>query len=528
MNGELEVDKKIKEQNNIGQIFCNYDRNNADVSKSDNNLWSNIGFQRDLSRIIFSNAYRRLAGKTQIFPIDENDHYMTRLTHTLVVNNIALDIANNLNNELCANINIDLIQAIANGHDVGHTPFGHAGERTINSYCEQMTSFSEKYFFKHNLFGVDILQNLERVKNNEYGYDLSWQVIDGIIKHTDVVKNDLLNRVLDYQINNKFLKSNNLNKAINSMKYCINYQKSINYFEYPFPITIEGQIVKIADEIAQYYHDILDFSRFYMRDKEKSPIYSLLNSDLCSINDLREQPQFISKFINTYYSEGEIKNNKIFRPENRETFANDFKELFINEVIHVIKKKIKENNNICINVEPNTQRFIVENILFDINKDNKVIPLFDHDYIKKASEIFINYRKQRICDNEIKKFDGMGKKNIDKTLMKIIKNKKICCNLCGNDFVREISILCRKNYIEIKKADDNKVINFDLLTTTEVDEIVQYLYSCIFKKNVKGLYKITYSDEQSEKYFKDAFYGSIVSSVARMTDFYISSQKYKN
>lgn len=72
------------------------------------------------------------------------------------------------------------------------------------------------------------------------------------------------------------------------------------------------------------------------------------------------------------------------------------------------------------------------------------------------------------------------------------------------------------------------MINFDLLTTTEVDEIVQYLYSCIFKKNVKGLYKITYSDEQSEKYFKDAFYGSIFSSVARMTDFYISSQKYKN
>ena len=310
--------------------------------------------------------------------------------------------------------------------------------------------------------------------------------------------------------------------------YGINLYGVLKENPYKLAEDIDGIGFKIADEIAQYYHDILDFSRFYMRDKEKSPIYSLLNSDLCSINDLREQPQFISKFINTYYSEGKIKNNKIFRPENRETFANDFKELFINEVIHVIKKKIKENNNICINVEPNTKRFIVENILFYINKDNKVVPLFDHDYIKKASEIFINYRKQRICDNEIKKFDGMGKKNIDKTLMKIIKNKKICCNLCGNDFIREISILCRNNYIEIKKSNENKVINFDLLTTTEVDEIVQYLYGCIFKKNVKGLYKITYSDEQSEKYFKDAFYGSIVSSVARMTDFYISSQKYKN
>lgn len=112
----------------IGQVFNIKDRNVISVTQNEDCVWSNYGFSRDLSRIVFSKTYRRLGGKTQVFPVEMNEHAMNRMTHSLVVNNIAMDIATRLNNlKEGYNINLDLIQAIANGHDVGHTPFGHSG-----------------------------------------------------------------------------------------------------------------------------------------------------------------------------------------------------------------------------------------------------------------------------------------------------------------------------------------------------------------------------------------------------------------
>lgn len=127
-------------------------------------------FQRDRDRIIHSKAFRRLKHKTQVFLTPEGDHYRTRLTHTLEVAQIARTIARALD------LNEDLTEAIALGHDLGHTPFGHAGERVLNEECE--------HGFHHNEQSLRVVDVLERVG----GLNLTYEVRNGILCHTGAKK----------------------------------------------------------------------------------------------------------------------------------------------------------------------------------------------------------------------------------------------------------------------------------------------------------------------------------------------------
>lgn len=122
-------------------------------------------FQRDRDKIIHSKSFRRLKHKTQVFIIPEGDHYRTRLTHTLEVSQIARTIARSLR------LNEDLTEAIALGHDLGHTPFGHAGERVLAEVCP--------YGFEHNLHSLRVVDVLE----NDKGLNLTYEVRDGILNH---------------------------------------------------------------------------------------------------------------------------------------------------------------------------------------------------------------------------------------------------------------------------------------------------------------------------------------------------------
>ena len=124
-------------------------------------------YQRDRDRIIHCKSFRRLKQKTQVFLSPEGDHYRTRLTHTLEVNQIARTIARALR------LNEDLTEAIALGHDLGHTPFGHAGERALNKLCPGG--------FKHYQQSVRVVDKLEK---NFQGLNLTWEVRNGIICHT--------------------------------------------------------------------------------------------------------------------------------------------------------------------------------------------------------------------------------------------------------------------------------------------------------------------------------------------------------
>ncbi|MCR5389862.1 MAG: deoxyguanosinetriphosphate triphosphohydrolase [Lachnospiraceae bacterium] len=163
-------------------------------------------FQRDRDRIIHSKAFRRLKDKTQVFLNPEGDHYRTRLTHTLEVSQIARTIAKalKLNEELC--------EAIALGHDLGHTPFGHAGERAINAAMKDYFDGKPPFVFKHSEQGVRVASILER---DGEGLNLTWEVRDGIANH----------------------------------------QTSST------PSTLEGKVVRLADKFAYIHHDMDDAIR---------------------------------------------------------------------------------------------------------------------------------------------------------------------------------------------------------------------------------------------------------------------------
>ena len=164
-------------------------------------------FQRDRDRIIHSKAFRRLKHKTQVFIAPLGDHYITRLTHTLEVSQIARTIARALN------LNEDLTEAIALGHDLGHTPFGHVGEDVLNEL------FGEG--FRHNEQSLRVVDLLEK---DGQGLNLTWEVRDGILNHSKT-RVDMLGE--------GSVKAN----------------------------TLEGQVCKIADVIAYINHDIGDALR---------------------------------------------------------------------------------------------------------------------------------------------------------------------------------------------------------------------------------------------------------------------------
>lgn len=165
-------------------------------------------FQRDRDRIIHSKSFRRLKYKTQVFLSPSGDHYRTRLTHTLEVAQIARTIAQSL----CLNEN--LVEAIALGHDLGHTPFGHAGEAVLNAIYPDG--------FKHAQQSLRVVDVLEK---DGQGLNLSFEIRDGILKHSKGGK--------------KILPENDEDRAL----------------------TLEGQLVRIADTIAYVNHDIDDAIR---------------------------------------------------------------------------------------------------------------------------------------------------------------------------------------------------------------------------------------------------------------------------
>ena len=165
-------------------------------------------YQRDRDRILHSKSFRRLAHKTQVFIAPMGDHYRTRLTHTLEVSQLSRTIAKALR------LNDDLCDAIALGHDLGHTPFGHTGERVLNEICP--LGFAH---FRQSIRVVEVLE-----KNGE-GLNLTWEVRDGILNH----------RTSGH------------------------------------PSTLEGQIVRFCDKIAYINHDIDDAERAGILSEEDIP-----------------------------------------------------------------------------------------------------------------------------------------------------------------------------------------------------------------------------------------------------------------
>ena len=166
-------------------------------------------FQRDRDRLVHCKAFRRLKHKTQVFIAPEGDHYRVRLTHTLEVSQIARTIARALR------LNEDLTEAIALGHDLGHTPFGHLGEQALSPFLGRP--------FRHSEQSLRVVDHLER---DGQGLNLSWEVRDGIVNHT---------------------------------------------WAMPMPSTTEAQVVRFADRLAYVNHDIDDAIRAGLLSEDELP-----------------------------------------------------------------------------------------------------------------------------------------------------------------------------------------------------------------------------------------------------------------
>ena len=201
----------------------------------ENHIDERTCFQRDRDRILHSAAFRRLKHKTQVFLNEQGDYYRTRLTHTIEVSQISRSIS------FVLNLNEDLTEAIALSHDLGHPPFGHAGEEILN---EKMISFGG---FDHNEQALRILCELEKRYPNFIGLNLCWETLDGIIKHNGIIdKPRLFVKILD----SKFQFNLNSNTSL------------------------EGQVAAIADDIAYLTHDFDDG----------------LNSGILNINQIKNLP----------------------------------------------------------------------------------------------------------------------------------------------------------------------------------------------------------------------------------------------
>ena len=287
-------------------------------------------FQRDRDRIIHCKSFRRLKNKTQVFFSPEGDHYRTRLTHTLTVSQVARAIARALS------LNEDLTEAIALGHDLGHTPFGHSGERILNSLNPNG--------FKHNENSGRVVDLLE---SDGKGLNLTREVVDGIVNHK--------------------LNSN--------------------------PKTLEGKAVSIADRIAYINHDIddaIDSGIITFNDLPKDLIEILGKTSSERINTM----------VQSIFIESDGKNKVEMQPEiakatnelrnflfNNVYNANTFKveEEKANRMISALYNYYKEN----LNLMPN---FYVELLNF-YDKDtvlcDYISGMSDGFVVKKFTELFV-------------------------------------------------------------------------------------------------------------------------------------------
>jgi len=226
-------------------------------------------FQKDRDRITHSKAFRRLMHKTQVFISPEGDHYRTRLTHTLEVAQIARTVARALN------LNEDLTEAIALGHDLGHTPFGHTGEDALDSLVPGG--------FRHNIQSVRVVEKLE---NNGDGINLTFEVLDGILNHRTECT----------------------------------------------PATLEGRVVQISDKIAYMVHDIDDAIRAKLIVPEDIPshIREVIGSTSAARIDL---------LVRSMVSESQDKSDVALPPGLAQTLRELRSYLFENVYVNQLHQK---------------------------------------------------------------------------------------------------------------------------------------------------------------------------------------------
>ena len=388
-------------------------------------------FMRDRDRILFSKAFRRLSGKTQVYLSGSDDHKRTRLTHTLEVAQIAKTIAQNLK------LDVDLTEGIALGHDIGHTPFGHAGERMLHQIMTPSQNgyvigspydnicngeYTKFYGFKHNLQSVCVALSQEKDYGNT-GLDLTNFTLYGMIAHSSLkYKSDV---------------------DENSLKYYEQYNK---YLKLPdsdnFAWSFEAYVVKEADEIAQRHHDIEDAIRGNLLSKEE--VVKQIKSYFKQFFHANER-KLLREISNTYDEETSIT-----------LLSRLLVNLFVTQItkcsIHNINKFIVENN---LN-EKKFREFLLRNSQPDVNRIISYDYLDDDSLFKKAMKEFENSISTRVLSSyDIQKSDARGQYIIRKIFVALYTTPSQLPNHCIIEFYLGTNKL---EYGEIQDIIRNKGI----------------------------------------------------------------------
>ena len=346
----------VKSVNSKGRIY----------KETENSIRS--PYQRDRDRIIHSSSFRRLKHKTQVFVNTEGDHYRTRLTHSMEVSQIARTIARSLG------LNEDLSETLSLDHDLGHTPFGHAGEEVL-SLC------MKKYGgFDHNIQTLRIVTLIENKYYKFYGLNLTIETLDGLIKHNGPVKN-----VNPYR---KILKKDFFSDKI---------------FFNRFP-SLEAQVAAISDDIAYNNHDLEDG----------------LRAGLFTIKKFSSIP-FISKLISKH-----VKNLKNFRREIIiSQIIRDLINLMVVDVINTANRNLKKSNPQSIKDIFKQDRLIVD--FSDKMKriDDQIKGFLNRNMYNHKKVIVNTYRGKRIIKDLFKYLLKNPKKYINEKLFKNEQKERI-------------------------------------------------------------------------------------------------------
>ena len=320
-------------------------------------------FQRDRDRIIHSAAFRRLKHKTQVFVNTEGDHYRTRITHSLEVAQIARSITRYMN------LNDDLSETLSLAHDLGHTPFGHAGEESLNDCMIKHGGFD------HNLQTLRIVMFLENKYLKFNGLNLTIETLDGLLKHNGPIKN--------YSKINEIIGLKNLKNKFNLLKHP----------------SLEAQIAAASDDIAYNNHDIQDGMRaklFTLNDLKEINFFNDIikshkknikrkNQEILIYQLIRDSIDLmVQDLINTT-----IKNINSLKIKNYSDIYNSKKNIvsFSNKLINAEKQikqflKIKMYNNKLVLLKNNKGKLIIKKLFKELSiKPKKYL---NKDQLKKG------------------------------------------------------------------------------------------------------------------------------------------------
>ena len=327
-------------------------------------------FQRDRDRIIHSTAFRRLKHKTQVFVNTSGDHFRTRITHSLEVAQIA--------RTLCKffNLNEDLCETLSLAHDLGHTPFGHAGEEALNNCMKKFGGFD------HNIQTLRIILFLENRYYEFKGLNLTFETLDGLLKHNGPVKN---------------------NKKYNKILGKNYFKNKINFSSRP---SLEAQIAAISDDIAYNSHDLEDG----------------LKSNLFKLKDLENIP--ILKTI-IFKHKKKIKNYSIDLIIRQ--IIRDIINEMVRDIILTTQKNIKNNKIKTLND--------IYNSKYPIVCFSRKMKLFDKKIKKFLRKKMYYHKKVKINTNQ-------GKKIISKLFKSIKENPKRYINVSKYDKSNILRSIC--------------------------------------------------------------------------------------